>query len=140
MKPDLLKFLLDNVFLVGVAVVSGAMLLWPMLRRGTGGPSVNTLEATQLINRQDAVVIDVRTTDEFSKGHILNSRNVPLAQLDARLSDLERYKDKPVIVACESGGRSGAAATVLRKSGFAQVFNLSGGVAAWQQAGLPVEK
>jgi rhodanese-related sulfurtransferase len=140
MKPDLLKFVLDNIFLVAVAFVSGAMLLWPVLRRGAGGASVNTLEATQLINRQDALVVDVRTVEEFRSGHILNARNVPLPQLESRLSDLERYKKKPVIVACESGSRSGAAASALRKHGFEQVFNLSGGTAAWQQAGLPVEK
>jgi rhodanese-related sulfurtransferase len=140
MKPDLLKFLLDNIYLVAVALVSGGMLLWPLVRRGSGGASVNTLEATQLINRQDALVVDVRNVDEFRNGHILNARNIPLAQLESRLADLDRYKEKPVIVACESGGRSGSAASTLRKHGFAQVFNLSGGIAAWQQAGLPVEK
>ena len=140
MTPDPLKFIVDNIFLVAVAFVSGAMLIWPAVRRGAGGASVNSLEATQLINRQDAVVLDVRNADEFQKGHILNARNVPLAQLETRLSDLDRYRQKPVIVTCETGNRSGAAVAVLRRSGFAQVFNLSGGVAAWQQAGLPVEK
>jgi rhodanese-related sulfurtransferase len=140
MKPDLLKFFLDNIFLIAVAFVSGAMLLWPVVRRGAGGAAVNTLEATQLINRQDALVVDVRSAEEFRNGHILNARNVPLPQLESRLADLDRYKQKPVIVACETGSRSGAAASVLRKHGFAQVFNLSGGTAAWQQAGLPVEK
>ena len=140
MKPDLMKFFLDNIYLIVVAFVSGAMLLWPVVRRGAGGASVSTLEATQLINRQDALILDVRNAEEFQKGHILNARNIPLTQLDARHSDIARYKDKPVIVACESGSRSGAAAAVLRKQGFAQVFSLSGGIAAWQQAGLPVEK
>jgi len=140
MTPDPLKFIVDNIFLIAVAFVSGAMLIWPGVRRGAGGASVNTLEATQLINRQDALVLDVRSADEFRNGHILNARNIPLPQLESRLSDFDRYKKKPVIVACETGNRSGAAAAVLRKCGFSQVFNLSGGVAAWQQAGLPVEK
>ena len=140
MKPDLMKFFLDNIYLVAVAFVSGAMLLWPLLRRGAGGASVNTLEATQLINRQDALVLDVRNAEEFQNGHILNARNIPLAQLDARASDIARHKGKPVIVACETGNRSGGAAAVLRKHGFTQVFNLNGGIAAWQQAGLPVEQ
>jgi len=140
MKPDLMKFFLDNIYLIVVAFVSGAMLLWPVVRRGAGGASVSTLEATQLINRQDALILDVRNAEEFQKGHILNARNIPLAQLDARASDIARYKEKPVIVACESGSRSGAAAAALRKQGFTQVFNLNGGTAAWQQAGLPVEK
>jgi rhodanese-related sulfurtransferase len=140
MKPDLMKFFLDNIYLIVVAFVSGAMLLWPLARRGAGGPSVSTLEATQLINRQDALVLDVRDAEEFQKGHILNARNIPLSQLDSRHSDIARHKEKPVIVTCESGSRSGPAAAVLRKQGFAQVFSLNGGIAAWQQAGLPVEK
>ena len=140
MKHDLTTFVIDKVYLIVVALVSGGMLLWPVLRRGTGGASVNTLEATHLINRQDALVLDVRNVEEFQRGHILNARNIPLSQIETRLGDIARYKNKPVIVACETGNRSGAAAAVLRKQGFAQVFNLSGGTAAWQQAGLPVEK
>lgn len=135
-----MKFVMDNIFLVAVAFVSGAMLVWPLLRRGAGGPSVNTLEATQMINRQDALVLDVREQAEYAQAHILNSRGLPLSQLDARAGDIEKFKDKPVIVYCATGNRSSTAAAVLRKRGFANVFNLSGGFAAWQQAGLPVQK
>jgi rhodanese-related sulfurtransferase len=140
MTADLLKFFAENVILISIAFVSGAMLLWPLVRQGPGGASVTTLEATQLINRQDGLVLDVRTVEEFQKGHILNARNIPLSQLDIRLADLEKYKEKPIIIACETGNRSGSAAAVLRKRGFVQVYNLSGGIGAWQQAGLPVEK
>ena len=135
-----MKFLIDNIFLIAVAFVSGAMLVWPMARRGAGGPAVNTLEATQMINRQDALVLDVREQAEYAQSHILNSRGLPLSQIAARLGDIEKYKDKPVIVYCATGNRSSAAAGALRKGGFNQVFNLSGGFAAWQQAGLPVQK
>ena len=131
---------MDNIFLIAVAFVSGAMLVWPMVRRGAGGPSVNTLEATQLINRQDALVVDVREQTEYAQSHILNSRLLPLSQLEARIGDIEKFKDKPVIVYCASGSRSSSAAAILRKSGFSNVANLSGGFAAWQQAGLPVQK
>jgi rhodanese-related sulfurtransferase len=93
-----------------------------------------------LINQKDAVVIDVREPGEFAQTHILNARNVPLGELAARLKDLERFKEKPVIVACATGNRSGSAAAILRKHGFANVVNLAGGIAAWQQAGLPTEK
>lgn len=140
MKVDLAKFITDNVFLIGVAIVSGAMLLWPLARRGAAGPSVSPLEATQLINRQDALVLDVRSAEEFQKGHILSARNVPAAQLEARLADLEKFRQKPVIVACESGSRSGSAAALLRKHSFARAVSLAGGIGAWQQAGLPMEK
>ncbi len=131
---------MDNIFLIAVAFVSGAMLVWPMVRRGAGGPSVNTLEATQLINRQDALVVDVREQAEYAQSHILNARLLSLSQLEARLGDIEKFKDKPVIVYCASGSRSNSAAAILRKSGFSNVANLSGGFAAWQQAGLPVQK
>ena len=130
---------MDNIFLIAVAFVSGAMLVWPLARRG-GGPSVNTLEATQMINRQDALVLDVREQAEFAQSHILNSRGLPLSQLEARIGDIEKFKDKPVIVYCATGNRSSTAAATLRKRGFSSVFNLSGGFAAWQQAGLPVQR
>jgi len=140
MKHDLTTFIADNIFMVGVALISGGMLLWPLVRRGTGGATINTLEATQLINRQDALVVDVRSEDEFQRGHILNARNIPVAQIEKRLGDIARHKVKPIILTCESGSRCGPPASLLRREGFSQVFVLSGGNAAWQQAGLPVEK
>jgi rhodanese-related sulfurtransferase len=116
------------------------MLIWPVARRGGGGPSVNTMEATQLINRQDALLLDVREQAEYAQAHILNARGLPLSQIEARIGDFGKYKNKPVIVYCASGNRSNAAAAALRKGGFTQVVNLRGGFAAWQQAGLPVQK
>jgi rhodanese-related sulfurtransferase len=137
-----MKFFQDpqNWLLIAVAFVSGAMLLWPYVRRGMGGPSVNTFEATLLINQKDAVVIDVREPSEYAQGHILNSRNVPLGEIQARLKELEKFKERAVIVACATGNRSGSAAATLRQHGFTNVVNLGGGVAAWRQAGLPTEK
>jgi rhodanese-related sulfurtransferase len=135
-----MKFITENIFLIAIAFVSGAMLVWPLVRRGAGGPSVGTLEATMLINQRDAVVIDVREPGEFAQSHILNSRNIPLGELAARMKELERFKERAVIVSCATGNRSGSAAALLRKNGFTDVVNLAGGVAAWQQAGLPTEK
>ena len=135
-----MEFITKNIFLVLVALVSGGMLVWPLLRRGTGGPWVNTLEATQLINRSDALVIDLRTADEYAKGHILGAKNIPLADLERRRVELEKHKAKPVIVHCGHGNSSGAGVALLRKNGFASVHNLAGGFAAWQTAGLPVQK
>ena len=116
------------------------MLLWPLLRRGAGGPWVSTLEATQLMNREDALVIDVRDADAYAKGHILGAKSVPLADLARRAGDLEKHKSKAVIVSCQNGDRSAAAAATLRQNGFSRVHPLNGGFAAWQHAGLPVEK
>jgi len=135
-----MDFIQNNILLIAVAFVSGAMLIWPLVRRGAGGPWVSTVEATQLINRQDALVLDVRSTDEFAKGHILGARNLPLADLERRAAELDKYKAKPMIVHCENGNRSTSAVSLLRKQGFASAVNLAGGYAAWRQAGLPVEK
>lgn len=135
-----MEFIQKNIFLVLIAVVSGTMLLWPVLRRGAGGPAVSTLQATQLINREDALVLDVRPEAEYAKGHILGARNVPLADLAQRAGELERYKDKPVVVCCNTGNTSAGGVSQLRKAGFARAVNLAGGLAAWQQAGLPVSK
>jgi rhodanese-related sulfurtransferase len=137
---DIWKFVQDNIFLIAIAFVSGGMLLWPAARRSAGGPAIDTLGATLLINKDDALVLDVRQPAEVAAGKIVNSKNIPLGDLDARVKDLEKWKSKPVIVVCASGSRSGSAIGVLKKHGFEKVFNLSGGYGAWQQAGLPVEK
>jgi rhodanese-related sulfurtransferase len=135
-----MEFIIKNWALVLVAFVSGGMLVWPLVRKGTGGPSVNTLQATQLMNREDALVIDLRPAADFAKGHILGAKNLPLAELEKRAGELDKHKAKPVILHCADGNRAGDGAALLRKHGFASVVNLSGGYAAWQQAGLPVEK
>lgn len=139
LELELLKFIRENILLVAVAVTSGGMLVWPLLRR-TGGASVDTLRATMLINQQDAVIIDVREPAELAGGKILNAKSVPLSQIEARVKELERFKDRPVIVACASGNRSRSAISHLRRHGFTQLYNLAGGIAAWRQAGLPLEK
>jgi len=135
-----MEFITKNIFLVMIAAVSGGMLLWPLLRKGAGGPWVTTLQATQLMNREDAVVVDLRPAADFAKGHILGARGIPLADLGKRAGELDKYKAKPVIVYCNAGNSAGASVALLRRNGFANVVNLAGGYVAWQQAGLPVEK
>ena len=135
----LVEFVRNNLLLIVVALVSGGMLLWPLFRRSAGGPWVNTAEATHLINREDAVVVDVREPAEYGAGHILGAKNVPLSRVgDA--AELAKRKEKPLIVYCDSGDRASKALAVLKKQGFTRVVNLSGGLGGWQQAGLPVEK
>ena len=135
-----MDFIIKNWALVAIAAVSGGMLIWPLLRKGTGGPWVTTLQATQLMNRDDALIVDLRTAEEYAKGHILGARNLPLADLERRAAELDKHKAKPVILHCGDGNRAGGGVSLLRKNGFANVVNLTGGYAAWQQAGLPVEK
>lgn len=129
-----------NPLLLLVALVSGGMLLWPFVRRTTGGPWVNTTRAIELINRQDALVLDVRDAPEYGAGHILGAKNLPLARIDAGAGELAKKKDRPLIVYDEGGERSAKAAAALKRQGFTQVAGLAGGLGAWRQAGLPVEK
>ena len=131
-------FVRNNLLLFAVAFVSGAMLLWPLFRRTAGGPWVTTAQATHLINREDALVVDVRDPGDYGAGHILGAKNVPLSRLGD--GDVLKRKDWPVIVYCDGSDRSSKAVSLLKKQGFARVVNLSGGLRAWQQAGLPVEK
>jgi len=139
-EVNILKFLTDNVFLVAVAFVSGAMLVWPAVRRGAAGSSVSTLQATLMINQQNAIVLDVREAADYEKGRMLNARNIAFGELETRAAEIEKHKAKPVIVVSDNDNRSGRAAAALRKQGFEQVFTLSGGIGAWRQAGLPLEK
>jgi rhodanese-related sulfurtransferase len=135
------KFVQDNLMLFAVMVVSGAMLLWPMIsRKLSGGKQVDTLGAVQKMNHENALVLDVREDAEVAVGHIPQAKHIPLGQLQSRLSELEKYKNKPIVVACRSGSRSAGACGILAKHGFTDVYNLSGGMVAWEQANLPVEK
>lgn len=136
-----MQFLQDNIWLVLAAVVSGVMFLWPSVaKRLMRTREVGVAEAVQLINRQDAVILDVREPGEFKAGHIPNARNVPESALAARLKELDKLKGKPILVACASGNRSAPACSALQKAGFEQVYALSGGMGAWQQAGMPMKK
>jgi rhodanese-related sulfurtransferase len=134
-------FILDNIWLVLAAVVSGVWIILPTLRdRFSGVMQAGTLEATQLINHEDAVVLDVREDSELAGGRIPGARHIPLGQLGNRVSELNKFKGKPIVVNCRSGHRSATACRILRKQGFDKVYNLKGGIASWEQAGLPIEK
>jgi len=135
------EFLLNNIALVALFLASGALLLWPELSRFAGGAnSVGTLEATRLMNQPGALVLDVREPAEFASGHLPRARHIPLGELGKRVDEIAKFKDKPIVVTCRSGARSGSACRTLKKAGFTKVFNLKGGVPAWEQASLPVEK
>ncbi len=134
-----MDFINQNILLIAIAVTSGLGLLWPVFSRSVG-TSVNPGEATLLINREDAVVLDVREADEFAAGHLPDAKNFPLSKLTANLADLEKFKEKPVIVCCASGMRSGKACSQLQKVGFTRLYNLGGGIDAWAQANYPLKK
>lgn len=117
------------------------MLILPMFKRSVGGvPNVSPTEAVMLINRSNAVVIDVRDDAEFAAGHITEARHIPLAQLPDRLKELHKLKDKPIVVHCKAGVRGGKACEILKKAEFTKIHNLEGGLDAWIQAKLPTVK
>lgn len=135
-----MEFVQDNLLLVIAAGASGAMLLWSFFgNRVSGIKEVNTLEATRLMN-EDALLLDVRDDNEWAVGRLPNARHIRLAELTKRLSELEKYKDKPVVVYCRSGHRSARACALLKKSGFSNPNNLAGGIMAWEQANLPITR
>ncbi|MED5617934.1 rhodanese-like domain-containing protein [Ideonella sp. BN130291] len=134
-----MKFLLDNWFLVLAALVSGGLLLWPMLSRGVGGSAVSSAEAVRLINREKGVLIDVSEPAEYAAGHVMGARNIPFGSLEGA-KNLPTNKALPLILVCATGARAGRAVGVLKKLGYENVQSLAGGLAAWREANLPVEK
>ena len=135
-----MEFVKNNLLLFFVAFASGAMLLWPLVRRTSGGPWVSPAQATQLINREDAQVLDVRDPGEYGTSHALGARNLPLARIESGAGDAVKKKDASLIVYCDTGDRAAKAVAALKKQGYTRVVNLSGGFGAWKQAGLPVER
>ena len=122
------------------AVVSGTMLVWPMIgRRFSAVKDVGTHGATQLMNR-DALVLDVREAKELADGKLPNAVHIPLSELDRRVGEIAKHTARPVVTYCARGQRSRAAGNALAKAGFKDVYHLTGGLAAWRGAGLPVEK
>ena len=137
----IVAFLTKNWILVLTFVVSGAMLLWPLVaRRFSSARDINTLAATQLINAGNPLLLDLREPKEFDGRTLPNAIHVPLSQLGNRASELAKYVSRPVIAFCERGQRSRGATSVLAKQGFKEIYNLSGGFKAWRDAGLPVTK
>ncbi len=132
-----MEFVQQNLMWVALALVSGGMLLWPMVAGG-GAQNLTPAQATLLINREDALVLDVRETGEWSTGHIPGARHITLAQLEKRMSEIEKFKDRPVIICCASGNRSSSACGQLKKGGFQKVFSLAGGISGWLEASLPL--
>lgn len=136
-----MQFIISNILPISIAVFSGMMLLWSLFgNRIRGIKEINSAGALQLINHKNAMVLDVREQSEYDTGHVLNAKLIPLGKLKERLGELEKYRDKPIVVVCRSGNRSGSACHLLGKQGFAQAFNLAGGVQAWQKDKLPLEK
>lgn len=134
-----MEFINQNILLISIVVISALGLLWPLFMRPAGN-SLSPGEATLLINREDAHIVDVREVDEFAGGHLPEAKNIPVSKLADRVAELEKFKDKPIILCCASGMRSGKASNELKKQGFNKLYSLAGGVDAWVGAGYPVKK
>ena len=131
-------FIQNNILLFVIALVSGGLLLWPLLQKR--GDKVSILQATQLFNQGKTLFLDVREETEFAKGHVREAKNVPLKQLGDKLGELARFKARTVVVMCATGVQSSKAASQLKGAGFETVHIMEGGVAAWQSQGMPVVK
>nr|WP_211169097.1 rhodanese-like domain-containing protein [Aromatoleum toluvorans] len=130
----------QNWYWAALAAASGAWLLFDFARSQGDKSQLSPVEATLLINREDAQVLDIREQGEFAGGHIPNARHIPLGELERRSGDLEKFKDRPIILCCATGNRSATALATLRKAGFEKVFNLRGGIAEWEKAGQPLSR
>ena len=126
--------------LIVIALSSGGMLVWPMVASGMNAGALSASGAVQLINREKAVVIDVSETDEFAAGHVGGAKNVPFNQLEEKLSAAVKNKALPVILVCATGSRANRAVAVAKKLGYEQAQALGGGLKAWKDANLPLEK
>jgi rhodanese-related sulfurtransferase len=135
-----MKFVMDNWLLILVAITSGGMLIWPVIAGGARAGAVTAANAVQLINREKAIVIDVSEPAEFASGHVGSARNVPFGQVEARLPEVAKNKALPLIFVCPTGSRAQRAVGVAKKLGYQRVQALAGGLNAWKEANLPVEK
>jgi rhodanese-related sulfurtransferase len=132
------NFLLDNILYVGVAVLSGGALLLSSMTGG--GKRATAAQVVQIMNRGKNVLVDIRTPEEFAKGHLRDAKNIPLADFDKRIGELEKSKGKSIVVICQTGARADKAVRLLQAAGFEDVVALDGGLAAWQAASLPTVK
>ena len=135
-----MEFLQQNWYWAALAAASGTWLMVELIRSRGDDTQLSPVEATLLVNREDAIVIDVREQGEYAQGHIPNARHIPAGEIERRSKELEKWKDHPVILCCASGARSSTAAGQLRKAGFSKIYNLRGGMMEWQKAGQPVSR
>ena len=139
--PQAIEFFRNHPVLVMAFIGIVAGLAWTFLAgRSKGVARLGPVQVTQLINADDAVVLDVRGDGDFRQGHIINAINVPESQLASKATDLDKYKSRAVITICRNGQISAKAAATLKQLGFEQVHTLAGGLLAWEGASLPLSK
>ena len=135
-----MEFLQQNLIWVVLAAASGTWLLVEIIRQHGNKTLLTPVEATILINREDAVTVDVRTQGDFEKGHLPNARHLPLADLERRGTELEKFRTRPLILYCNRGVTATKGIAILKKAGFEKLYNLQGGLYEWEKAGYPITR
>jgi rhodanese-related sulfurtransferase len=132
------KFLSDNLYLILIALTSGGLLIWPLLKESQA--NLTAAMAVQLINRERGVLIDVSSPEEFTAAHAKGAKNIPLPELEAKLAGVVKKKETPIIFICPLGKRSATATATAKKMGYTAAQNLAGGLKAWRDANMPIQK
>lgn len=135
-----MSFFIENWILIAVAFSAGAMLVWPAVSAGGRTGSLSAAEAVQLMNRDKAVVVDVRDAAGFASGHVIGAKNLPLAELEAKLPGAVKNKATPLVFVCANGASANRGVAIAKKLGYENAHSLTGGMGAWHAATLPVEK
>ncbi|MDP6164594.1 MAG: rhodanese-like domain-containing protein [Gammaproteobacteria bacterium] len=132
----IIEFSINHWDMVLALLATLAMLVWTERRKAA--PSVTPQQATVMGNSDDALMLDIRSAADYKSGRVLNSTNIPFAELSKRLDDLKKYRDKPVVLICKTGQTAGSAANMLRKDGYSKVYRMTGGMVEWTNQGLPL--
>lgn len=135
-----IEFAGNHMFLVGAFIMLSILLIQDFISGGTGKDSVDAKGATDLINNENALVIDVRPGADFNRGHIINAQSIPMSGFADQIEKLKKHQSQPIIINCNSGAQSASACRTLRKAGFARVYNLRGGILGWMSANYPVSR
>ena len=135
------EFIANHLGLVSLFVAILALLLWNIFGSSLSGLSkIGPSEVTRLMNHEKALLLDLRTTADFSSGHILNARNIPAAELEGRQKELQKHKKNPVILCCNRDSDGIKAGRILKFAGYEKLYSLKGGLESWQNANLPVTR
>ncbi len=134
------EFIANHLFLFSLLVAIASLLLWNIFAGALGASQIVSVEVTRLINHEDAKILDIRSAEEFEKGHIINAINFDVKTLSEREKELEKYKNKTVVICCGQGQESTRIARSLKIKGFEKLYSLKGGISAWQNANLPLTK
>lgn len=135
-----IEFATNNILLFAALLIVLTLLLQNIIATSGNKSSLRPLQVTEMINREEAVILDVRPLNDFNSGHIINAINIPHNALKNQLTQMAKYKGRPIIVACRSGAQSSGASKQLRDAGHEKVYNLQGGMLAWQNDNLPIKR